>query len=81
MVIYEHLTHFIRIFWIKIKKILLIRSPRCRLLAIEKIYKTCIKEMKKMKVALIGITGYGGMVLYQMLKTHPGIDQVDLYAR
>lgn len=34
-----------------------------------------------MKVALIGITGYGGMVLYQMLKTHPGIDQVDLYAR
>ena len=34
-----------------------------------------------MKVALIGITGYGGMVLYQMLKTHPRIDQVDLYAR
>ncbi|MEJ6399907.1 N-acetyl-gamma-glutamyl-phosphate reductase [Nicoliella lavandulae] len=32
-----------------------------------------------MQVAIIGITGYAGMVLYGLLKKHPGIIQINLY--
>lgn len=32
-----------------------------------------------MKIALVGISGYGGMVLYQMLQHHSQIKQIDLY--
>ncbi|MFD1483758.1 N-acetyl-gamma-glutamyl-phosphate reductase [Lacticaseibacillus baoqingensis] len=32
-----------------------------------------------MKVALVGVTGYAGMVLYQLLKSHPAVDQINLY--
>lgn len=38
-----------------------------------------VREMVKMKIALVGITGYGGMVLYQMLQGHSQVEQVDLY--
>ncbi|WP_047998857.1 N-acetyl-gamma-glutamyl-phosphate reductase [Lactiplantibacillus herbarum] len=32
-----------------------------------------------MQVALMGVTGYSGMVLYNLLKQHPAIDQINLY--
>ncbi len=32
-----------------------------------------------MKVALVGVTGYAGMVLYQLLKGHPSVDVINLY--
>ncbi|WP_125980610.1 N-acetyl-gamma-glutamyl-phosphate reductase [Loigolactobacillus iwatensis] len=32
-----------------------------------------------MHVALVGVTGYSGMVLYQLLQQHPEVNQVDLY--
>lgn len=32
-----------------------------------------------MKVALVGVTGYAGMVLYQLLKGHPAVDAISLY--
>lgn len=32
-----------------------------------------------MKIALVGISGYGGMVLYQMLQHHSHVSQIDLY--
>lgn len=32
-----------------------------------------------MKVALVGVTGYAGMVLYQLLKGHPDVDAINLY--
>lgn len=33
----------------------------------------------KMKIALVGISGYGGMVLYQMLQHHSQVTQIELY--
>lgn len=35
--------------------------------------------MIAVRVALVGVTGYSGMVLYQMLAGHPHVDGVDLY--
>lgn len=35
--------------------------------------------MMKMKIALVGISGYGGMVLYQMLQHHSQVTQIELY--
>ncbi|WP_390406411.1 N-acetyl-gamma-glutamyl-phosphate reductase [Lacticaseibacillus jixiensis] len=32
-----------------------------------------------MKVAVVGVTGYAGMVLYQLLKSHPAVDAINLY--
>ena len=32
-----------------------------------------------MQVALVGVTGYSGMVLYRLLKQHPEIDRIQLY--
>ncbi|MFC6180487.1 N-acetyl-gamma-glutamyl-phosphate reductase [Lactiplantibacillus daowaiensis] len=32
-----------------------------------------------MQVALVGVSGYSGMVLYRLLKQHPAVDQVNLY--
>ena len=32
-----------------------------------------------MQVALVGVTGYSGMVLYQLLKQHPQVDGIHLY--
>lgn len=32
-----------------------------------------------MKVAVVGVTGYAGMVLYQLLKSHPEVSQINLY--
>lgn len=32
-----------------------------------------------MQVALVGITGYAGMVLYQLLRQHPAVDEIHLY--
>ena len=32
-----------------------------------------------MQVALVGVTGYSGMVLYQLLKQHPKVDRIQLY--
>ncbi|MBZ3776148.1 N-acetyl-gamma-glutamyl-phosphate reductase [Lentilactobacillus otakiensis] len=32
-----------------------------------------------MQVALVGITGYAGMVLYQLLRQHPEVDDINLY--
>ncbi len=32
-----------------------------------------------MKVGLVGVTGYSGMVLYQLLQQHPHVDEVVLY--
>lgn len=32
-----------------------------------------------MQVALVGVTGYSGMVLYRLLKQHPQVDEIHLY--
>lgn len=32
-----------------------------------------------MQVALIGVSGYSGTVLYRLLKQHPAVDQINLY--
>ena len=32
-----------------------------------------------MKVALVGVTGYSGTVLYQLLCQHPAVDEINLY--
>lgn len=32
-----------------------------------------------MQVALMGVTGYSGMVLYNLLKQHPAVDKINLY--
>lgn len=32
-----------------------------------------------MQVAVVGITGYAGMVLYQLLRRHPKVDGINLY--
>jgi N-acetyl-gamma-glutamyl-phosphate reductase len=32
-----------------------------------------------MKTALVGVTGYGGMVLYQLLQQHPAVTEINLY--
>lgn len=32
-----------------------------------------------MQVAVVGITGYAGMVLYQLLRRHPEVDGINLY--
>ncbi|WP_407893085.1 N-acetyl-gamma-glutamyl-phosphate reductase [Lacticaseibacillus sp. N501-2] len=32
-----------------------------------------------MKVAIVGVTGYAGMVLYQLLKAHPEVSAINLY--
>lgn len=37
------------------------------------------KGMISMNAALVGVSGYGGMVLFQLLNNHPGVDQVNLY--
>jgi len=34
-----------------------------------------------MQVALIGVSGYSGTVLYRLLKQHPAVDQINLYGR
>lgn len=34
-----------------------------------------------MQVALVGVSGYSGMVLYNLLKAHPAVEQVHLYGR
>ncbi|MFD1671228.1 N-acetyl-gamma-glutamyl-phosphate reductase [Agrilactobacillus yilanensis] len=32
-----------------------------------------------MNIALVGVTGYSGQCLYQLLQQHPHVDQIDLY--
>ncbi|ETY75345.1 N-acetyl-gamma-glutamyl-phosphate reductase [Lactiplantibacillus fabifermentans] len=32
-----------------------------------------------MQVALVGVSGYSGMVLYRLLKQHPNVDHINLY--
>lgn len=32
-----------------------------------------------MQAALVGVTGYAGMVLYQLLKDHPNIKKINIY--
>lgn len=32
-----------------------------------------------MQAALVGVTGYAGMILYQLLKNHPNVEQVHIY--
>ncbi|CAH1850628.1 N-acetyl-gamma-glutamyl-phosphate reductase [Convivina intestini] len=32
-----------------------------------------------MKIALVGITGYAGMQLYQLLQNHPNVTQINIY--
>ena len=32
-----------------------------------------------MNVGLVGVTGYSGMVLYELLLRHPNVDHVNLY--
>lgn len=32
-----------------------------------------------MQAALVGVTGYAGMVLYQLLKGHPNIKKINIY--
>lgn len=34
-----------------------------------------------MNVALVGITGYSGMILYQMLSNHPHVKKINLYRK
>ncbi len=33
-----------------------------------------------MQAALVGVTGYAGMILYQLLKKHPNVNKVNIYS-